>query len=154
MLSPTTTLHYLVWIRFRRNISFVTSFTISKWLKMYYFVDRDNFLKHLKAFSVFFYQKGSPYEGKNIKGLGAIIKGVPTTHLIFRGERGNEPPTLHLKSTCKLTIYFTFFSFLLLIEIGIYWTNVVNSRCDGGRLWEPFLNLKLGYFWLSLFYNL
>ena len=28
---------YLVWIRFRRKISFVTSFTISKWLKKYHY---------------------------------------------------------------------------------------------------------------------
>ena len=35
MLSPTQ--HYLVSIRLTRKISFVTSFTISKWLKKYYF---------------------------------------------------------------------------------------------------------------------
>ena len=33
---PTPTQLYLVWIRFRRKISFDTSFTISKWLKKYY----------------------------------------------------------------------------------------------------------------------
>ena len=37
MLPPTPTQHYLLWIRFRRKISYVTSFTISKWLKKYYF---------------------------------------------------------------------------------------------------------------------
>ena len=34
-LNPTQ--HYLVWIRLQRKISFVTSFTNSKWLKKYYF---------------------------------------------------------------------------------------------------------------------
>ena len=28
--------HYLVWIRLQHKISFVASFTISKWLKKYY----------------------------------------------------------------------------------------------------------------------
>ena len=37
MLPHTPTQFYLVWIRFWRKISFVTSFTISKWLKKYYF---------------------------------------------------------------------------------------------------------------------
>ena len=36
MLPPTPTQHYLVSIRLQRKISFVTSFTISKWLKKYY----------------------------------------------------------------------------------------------------------------------
>jgi hypothetical protein len=35
MLPPTPTQHYLFWIRLK--ISFVTSFTISKWLKKHYF---------------------------------------------------------------------------------------------------------------------
>ena len=35
MLPQTTTQHYLVWIRLQLKISFVTSFTISKWLKKY-----------------------------------------------------------------------------------------------------------------------
>ena len=34
-VALTPTQHYLVWIRFQRKISFVTSFTISKWLKKY-----------------------------------------------------------------------------------------------------------------------
>ena len=38
MLPPTPTQFYLVWIRFRRKISFVMSFTISEWLKKYYFI--------------------------------------------------------------------------------------------------------------------
>ena len=38
MLPPTLTQLYLVSIRFRRKISFVTSFTISDWLKKYYFI--------------------------------------------------------------------------------------------------------------------
>ena len=37
MLPPTPTQHYLVWIRFRHKIFFFASFTISKWLKKYYF---------------------------------------------------------------------------------------------------------------------
>ena len=37
MLPPTPTQLYLVSIRFQRKISFVTSFTISNWLKKYYF---------------------------------------------------------------------------------------------------------------------
>ena len=36
MLPPTPTQLYLVWIIFRRKISFVTSFAISMWLKKYY----------------------------------------------------------------------------------------------------------------------
>ena len=36
MLPPTPTQLYLVSIKFRRKISFVTSFTISDWLKKYY----------------------------------------------------------------------------------------------------------------------
>ena len=36
MLPPTPTQLYLVLIWFRHKISFVTSFTISKWLKKYY----------------------------------------------------------------------------------------------------------------------
>ena len=36
MLPPTSTQLYHVSIRFRRKISFVTSFTISNWLKKYY----------------------------------------------------------------------------------------------------------------------
>ena len=38
MLPPTPTQLYLVWIRFRRQISFVTTFIISKWLKKYYYL--------------------------------------------------------------------------------------------------------------------
>jgi hypothetical protein len=37
-VASTTTQHYLVWIRLQRKISFVKSFTISKWLKKYYFL--------------------------------------------------------------------------------------------------------------------
>ena len=36
-VAPHPTQLYLVWIRFRRKISSVTSFTISKWLKKYCF---------------------------------------------------------------------------------------------------------------------
>ena len=36
-VTPTPTQHYLVWNRLQRKISFVTSFTISKWLKKYYY---------------------------------------------------------------------------------------------------------------------
>ena len=37
MLPPT--LYYLVWIRFQRKLSLVTTFTIYKWLKKYYSID-------------------------------------------------------------------------------------------------------------------
>ena len=39
MLPPTPTQHYLVLITLQRIISFVMSFTISRWLKKYYYYD-------------------------------------------------------------------------------------------------------------------
>ena len=37
-VAPTPTQHYLVWIRLQRKTSFVTSFTISNWIKKYYYM--------------------------------------------------------------------------------------------------------------------
>ena len=49
VLPPISTQHYLVWIRHQCEISFVTYFTFSKWLKKYYFVF---LIKTLKIFNV------------------------------------------------------------------------------------------------------
>ena len=53
MLPPTPTKLYLVSIRFRRKISFVTSFTISKCLKKYYFLKNE--IQLLELLSLLFY---------------------------------------------------------------------------------------------------
>ena len=46
MPSPPTQ-HYLVRIKFRRKISFVSPLTISKWLKKYYFTSKQHLNKKI-----------------------------------------------------------------------------------------------------------
>ena len=48
MLPPNPKQHYLVLIRLQRKISFVTSFTISKWLKIMIFSGQDASVPILK----------------------------------------------------------------------------------------------------------
>ena len=58
MLPPAPTQLYLGWIRFRRKISFVMSFTISKWLKKYYSYKKSSTVKtHRMLFFIYFWHR-------------------------------------------------------------------------------------------------
>ena len=61
MLPPTPTQLHLVSIRFRRKISFVTSFTISNRLKKYYFWSAKFWKQYVKAHNVLFFKIKSLY---------------------------------------------------------------------------------------------
>ena len=81
MLPPTPTQLYFVSIRFRRKISFVTSFTISNWLKKYYLDEEDD------------WRPGKPLDQHedDIEGVEGEVK----KSLIRRGEKGSESSSIN-----------------------------------------------------------